>query len=206
MNTETSAPAVSPEESGAADQPLEGLPPADRELRRSLWTAASELIVDVGYSYRQHFITGQKMRADAKWIEIPRVVFPVVASAGTATFALFGLNGAAVVFGFFSALAIALERYWDPIGHASAHTDKGDRLLSVWKDLRNFQNVKLRSPASGTELESALAQLRKRADDIRMAEPRQTPRYAYDEARRQINDGQSEYANDPLWRDTPDDL
>ena len=184
----------------------EGLPPADRELRRSLWTAASELIVDVGYAYRQHFITGQKMRADAKWLEIPRVIFPVAASAGTATFALVGLNGLAVVFGFVSAIVLALGKVLDPIGQANAHSDKGDRLLSVWKDLRYLQNVKLRSPASGTELESALAQLRKRADDIRMAEPRQTPRYAYDEARRQVNDGQSEYTGDPLWRDPPEDL
>lgn len=195
-----------PEDPEPNEQPPESLPPADQGLRWALWTSASELIVDLGYTYRQHFITGQKVRADAKWLEVPRVVFPVAASAGTATFALVGLNGLAVVFGFFSAIVLALGKAFDPIGQANAHTDKGDRLLSVCKDLRYLQNVKLRSPASGTELESAFAQLRKRADDIRMAEPRQTPRYAYDQARQQVKDGQSEYHGDPLWRDPPDDL
>jgi hypothetical protein len=188
------------------EAPPEGLPQADRILRSALWVTAGELIVDLGYTYRAHFITGQKMRSDAKWLEVPRVIFPVIASAGTATFALFGLNGLAVGFGFFSALAIALERHFDPIGRANAHTDKADRLLSVYKDLRYFQNVKLRSPVSGPELESALAQLRKRADELRMLEPRQIPHYAYEGARRQVKDGQSEYVGDPLWRDPPDDL
>lgn len=207
MGTPTGDPSADPlEVREPVEQPPEGLPPADQDLRRALWTAASELIVDLGYTYRQHFITGQKMRADAKWIVVPRIVFPVIASAGTATFALFGLQQAAVVFGFFSAVAIALEKFWDPIGQANAHSDKGDRLLSVWKDLRYFQNVKLRSPASGTELESAFAQLRKRADDIRISEPRQTPAWAYAIARAQLTDGQSEYQGDPLWRDPPGDL
>lgn len=182
------------------------LPANESEFRRALWTSASELIVDLGYTYREHFITGQKMRDGAKWLEIPRVIFPVVASAGTATLALFGLNQLAIVFGFAGALAIALEKHFDPIGRANAHTDKGDRLLSVSKDLRFFRNVKLRGPMTSAELEHELAQLRKRADDLRMLEPRQVPPYAYPDARRQIADGQSEYAGDPLWQDPPDDL
>jgi len=194
------------DDSAEPEAPPEGLPPADRELRRALWTAAGELIVDLGYSYRAHFITGQRMRDRAKWLEVPRVVFPVAASAGTATFALFGWNSLAILFGFISAVVLALGKAFDPIGQANAHSDKGDRLLSVYKDLRYLQNVKLRSPASGTELESAFGQLRKRADDIRMSEPHQIPPGVYDEARRQVKDGQSEYAGDPLWRDPPEDL
>lgn len=207
MSADASAVARRGEADAASvDTPPESLPPADRELRRALWVTAGELIVDLGYTYRAHFITGQRLRSDAKWLEIPRVVFPVAASAGTATFALFGLYGLAVVFGFFSAIVLALGKAFDPMGQANTHSDKGDRLLSVWKDLRYFQNVKLRSPASGTELDSALAQLRKRADDIRMAEPRQTPPYAYEQARRQVADGQSAYVGDPLWREPPEDL
>jgi hypothetical protein len=93
------------------------MPEPGSELRRALWEAAGELIVDLGYTCRAHFITGQKMRADAKWIEIPRVTFPVVASAGTATLALFGWTDFAVAFGFAGALAIALEKHFDPIGN-----------------------------------------------------------------------------------------
>jgi hypothetical protein len=39
-----------------------------------------------------------------------------------------------------------------------------------------------------------------------LSEPRQIPPGVYDEARRQVKDGQSEYAGDPLWRDPPEDL
>ncbi len=181
------------------------LPASDSEFRRSLWKAASELIVDLGYTYRAQFITGQKMRADAKWLGIPRVILPAGAAAGTATLALFGLGGLAVVFGFAGALAIALEKHFDPIGRANAHTDKGDRLLTAYKDLRYFRDVRLRGSMTSEELEHELAQLRKRADDLRQLEPRQVPQYAYSEARRQVLDGQSEYAGDPLWQDPPDD-
>jgi hypothetical protein len=79
-------------------------------------------------------------------------------------------------------------------------------LLSIYKDLRYFQNVQLRTAVSISELEAALAQLRKRADDLRLLEPRQTPPYAYEEARRQIKDGQADYAEDPLWRELADEM
>lgn len=191
--------------SSEMEAPPEGLPPADGELRRALWIVAGELIVDLGYSFRAHFITAQRIRDRAKWLEVPRIVFPVAASAGTATFALFGWNNLAIIFGFASAVVLALGKALDPIAQANAHSDKGDRMLSVYKDLRYFQNVKLRSAVSGTELESALGQLRKRADDVRMAKPRQVPSGVYDEARLQVKDGQSEYLGDPLWRDAPED-
>lgn len=210
MSADTTTP--TPAESGAPMAPgsAEGapasLPASDSDLRQALWVTASELIVDIGYTYRGHFITGQQMRDGAKWLVIPRVILPIGASAGAATFALFGLSGLAVVVGFGGAIAVALEKQFDPIGQANAHTNKGDRLLTVWKDLRYFRNVKLRSATSTAELEHELAQIRKRADDLRLLEPRQIPPRAYAEARRQIMDGQSDYVGDPLWQDPPGDL
>lgn len=196
--------------SGEVNEPPEGppahLPAPGREFRQSLWVQASELIVDLGYAYRAHFIVGQKLRANAKYLGIPRVVLPVVASAGAATLALFGLNQLAVLFGFGGAIIVALERYFDPIGQANAHTEKGDRLLTVWKDLRNFRNVRLRGASTDDQLERELAQIRKRADDLRLTEPRQIPGWAFDEARRQVRDGQSSYVDDPLWQAPPGDL
>jgi hypothetical protein len=208
MNSDAVTPrgeTVQPVEGDEAEAPAV-LPAGRSDFRGALWVAASELIVDLGYTSRSHFVNGQSLRARAKWLEVPRVVFPVVASAGTATFALFGLTGVAVVFGFGAALAIALEKVFDPIANANAHTDKADRLLTVCKDLRYFRNVTLRSPASEAELERTLTQLRKRADDLRKLEPRQVPQAAYDQARRQIADGQAQHRDDPLWQDPPADL
>jgi hypothetical protein len=176
------------------------------EFRRALWTSASELIVDLGYTSRAHLVNGQNLRSRAKWLQAPRVVFPVIASAGTATLAIFGWTSLAILFGFGASLAIALEKAFDPIGNANAHTDKGDRLLTVYKDLRYFRNVTLRSGAAEPELERGLAQLRKRADDLRNLEPRQVPQAAYEEARRQINDGQANHKDDALWEDPPEGL
>lgn len=205
-NVTTPAPAEPEAGVPAIEQAPNTLPANDPQFRRALWTAAGNLTVDLGYHYRACLIAGQRMRADAKLLQVPRVVLPVLASAGTATLALVGLNGLAVVFGFVGAIMVALEKHFDPVGQANAHTDKGDRLLGVYKDLLYFQNVKLRSAKPSAELEPELAQLRKRADDLRMLEPRQLPPYAYPEARRQVADGQSEYFGDPLWRDPPDDV
>ena len=199
---------ANPAETLAAPADPPQLPGTVKQLRLALWTMASELIVDLGYTYRAHFIVGQRMRSKwwAKALVFLRAVLPVSATAGTAAFALFGLKDLAVVLGFGAALVLALERAFNPIGEANAHSDKGDRLLTVYKDIRYFRRAKILGPAPAAELEQQFAQLRKRADDLRMVEPRQLPGYAYDEARRQINDQQSEYVGDPLWQDAPEDL
>jgi len=209
----TNSPASKPAMAGDSKRPDAGGPapsgppvPDGSEHRRALWVAASELIVDLGYASRAHLITGQRMRARVKWIAIPREILPVVASAGAATLALFGLSDWAVAFGFGGALAVALDKSIDPIGQANAHSDKGDRLLSVCKDVRYFRNVRLSGETSAAEFQHELAQLRRRADDVRMLAPHQLPEYAYSEAQRQVADGQAEYVGDPLWQDPPDDL
>lgn len=177
------------------------------ELRRALWVQASELIVDTGYNYRAHLIVGQKRRAQAKWLGIPRVVLPVAASGGTAFLALIGLDKVVVVgFGFIAAIVVALERYIDPIGQANAHSDKGDRLLTLHKDLRLFRNVRLRGLEPVGQLEREYAALLERGNQLRESEPRQYPSWAYDQAKTQIAAGQSSYFDDPLWQDPPDEL
>lgn len=200
---ELTAPAP---EGGPDPRPVE-LPVRSPELRRALWVQASELIVDTGYNYRAHLIIGQKRRAQAKWLGIPRVILPVVAAAGTAFLALIGIDKIAVAgFGFIAAIVVALERYFDPIGQANAHSDKGDRILTLHKDLRFFRNVRLRGQEPVDQLEREYAALLKRGNALRESEPRQYPSWAYDEARRQIRDGQSEYLDDPLWQEPPGGL
>lgn len=136
---------------GDADQAPASLPAASPELRRALWTQASELIVDTGYNYRAHLIVGQKRREQAKFLGVPRVVLPVAASAGTAFLALIGFDKVGVVaFGFIGAIVVALEKYFDPIGQANAHSDKGDRLLTLYKDLRSFRNLRFAGPSPST--------------------------------------------------------
>ena len=192
---------------GDADQAPASLPAASPELRRALWTQASELIVDTGYNYRAHLIVGQKRREQAKFLGVPRVVLPVAASAGTAFLALIGFDKVGVVaFGFIGAIVVALEKYFDPIGQANAHSDKGDRLLTLYKDLRSFRNLRLRGTEPLDQLEREYAALLERGNQLREAEPRQYPSWAYDQAKAQIAAGQSSYLDDPLWQDPPADL
>jgi hypothetical protein len=192
---------------GDADPAPRALPTPSPELRRALWTQASELIVDTGYNFRAHLIVGQKRREQAKLLGIPRVVLPVVASAGTAFLALIGLDKVVVVaFGFIGAIVVALEKYFDPIGQANAHSDKGDRLLTLYKDLRSFRNIRLRGAEPLDQLEREYAALLERGNELRESEPRQYPSWAYDQAKAEIAAGQSSYLDDPLWQDPPADL
>jgi len=175
--------------------------------RRAMWLQANELLIDLAYNNRSHFNVGQRTRARVKWLGVPRAVLPVFASAGTAFLALFGVGKDIVVaFGFAAAMVVALDHYFDPLRHANAHTDKGDRLLTLYKDVRYFRNVRLRSGASDDMLERELAALRQRDDQLRKTEPRQVPEWAFNKARAQINDNQADYAHDPLWVDPPEDL
>jgi hypothetical protein len=169
-----------------------------------LWVQASELIVDTGYNYRAHLIVGQTRRGQAKFLGIPRVVLPVAATAGTAFLALIGLDKLVVAgFGFIAAIVVALEKYVDPIGQANAHSDKGDRLLSLFKELRFYRNVRLRGTESLEQLEREYAALLERANQLRESQPRQYPSWAYDKAKAEIAAGQSSYLDDPLWQDPP---
>lgn len=204
--TPTEVGVDTPDHSRADPAPTE-LPVRSAEFRRALWVQASELIVDTGYSYRAHLIVGQERRAQAKWLGIPRVVLPVAASAGTAVLALIGLDKIVVgAFGFIGAIVVALEKYFDPIGQANAHSDKGDRLLTLYKDLRFFRNVRLRGPSPDDQLEGDFTALRERGDHLREGEPRQIPYWAYQRAKQQIDAGQAKHVGDPLWQDPPGDL
>jgi hypothetical protein len=209
VSTDTAAAgdATMPSPDDAAAPPPEAFPDRSAERRRALWVQASELIVDTGYNYRAHLKVGQKRREQAKWLGIPRVAIPVAASAGTALLALIGIDKIAVAaFGFIGALVVVLEKYIDPIGQANAHTDKGNRLLTLYKDLRFYRNTRLRGTDPVDQLEHGFAALLDRGNELRSAEPRHYPDWAYERAKAEIGAGHSSYTDDPLWQDPPDDL
>jgi len=208
MSTDrTAADATVPAPDDAAAPPPEALPDQISEHRRALWVQASELIVDTGYNYRAHLKVGQKRREQAKWLGIPRVALPVAASGGTALLALIGIDRIAVAaFGFVGALVVVFEKYIDPIGQANAHTDKGNRLLTLYKDLRFYRNTRLRGTEPVGQLEHEFAALLERGNELRSVEPRHYPDWAYQQAKAEIAAGHSSYIDDPLWQDPPDDL
>lgn len=178
-----------------------------RNARVGLWEEASMMVVDASYSSRAHFIAGQWSRRRASVFGVPVVILSVAASTGAGTFAVLGVDKAVVaLLAFAAAIMVALERHFDPSGNADAHSLKGDRYLTIRNEARLFQSTRIRSGDPQPVLDQEFRLLRFRYDQLRESAPRQLPKGAYDEARRQIQDKQASYEDDPLWVPAPDDL
>jgi hypothetical protein len=165
------------------------------------------MVVDATYSSRAHFIAAQWSRRHANILGIPVVVLSVAASTGAGALAVLGADKAVVaLLAFVAAVMVALERHFDPSGKADAHSLKGDRYLTIRNEARLFQSTRLRSSDPQPVLDQEFRLLRFRYDQLRETAPRQLPDGAYDEARRQVIDGQATYDGDPLWVGAPEDL
>lgn len=178
-----------------------------KTIRVAMWEEASNMVTDASYSSRAHFIAGQSLRDRAKFLGVPAALLSVVASAGAGVAAIIGIDkGWIALLAFAGALIAALDRYFDPIGQANAHSLKGDRYLTLRNEARFYREARLRSTDTETILQRDFLALRHRYDELRESAPHQVPSWAYDRARAQIADGQADYVGDPTWVPAPDDL
>jgi hypothetical protein len=170
-------------------------------LRQALDRETKRLIEDCLYTGRGHQSAGQFWRAMNTWLGLPTAIASPLLATGAAGSALAQLSpwvtaGLAVL----SAIAGAAHGFFRPYEISEAHGLKGNRIISLRNDARLFLEIELRSDRAPEELSARLRDLRQRYADLNETAPLNVPRFAYLRAKRNIEAGESTYAEDSAER------
>jgi len=185
---------------GPPPLPAEGL-----ELRRAHWIAATQMIVDATWSARS------LQKAAARWATIslllglPASVVAALTAAGAGAAALLSkVPLLTAILALVAAVIAAAKAVLKPDETYQGYARKGASYLALRNDTRQFRSIRLRTPAiDAQELEKDLSALNQRLNSLGQQPPIRIPTWAYNEAKRSVAKGESEYAGDPFWEEPP---
>lgn len=173
-------------------------------LRRAFWEEANRVIIDATYSGREHQAVGNRWEAVNRWLGVPAAAASAILAGGAGVTALTG--GSKYVTATLALVAAGLgaaRSFLRPDERADAHGLKGDRFISLKNDAQRFRDVDLASLLTEDALRDRSEHLSKRRNELRESPPRHLPQWAYKRAKDGIAAGQSDYENDPLWKEYP---
>jgi hypothetical protein len=170
-------------------------------LRRELADEAQRIFINAEYTGRQHMYAGQDWRTRATKIGLPVAILTAAVGSGAAgVAALFGWDPRiTVVFGFAGAIAGAVRLFFKADDQAAAHSTKGARYIAIAGEARRFRKIDLNSDAEIAGLVKELRDLAGRLDALREVEPRELPKGLYQKVKADIEKGNYNFENDPLW-------
>ena len=169
---------------------------------KALWEDANRVIIDSTYSGRSHQAMGVFWDKLNRWIGIPSVVLSALLASGAGISAIVGLHRwITAVLALISALLVSLRGFLKPEENANLHGDKGDRYINLRNDALTYQRVDLRSNIDLDVLVSRGRDLNKRRNALRQEVPSHIYKSVYEKTKRSIERGESDYENDPLWKD-----
>jgi hypothetical protein len=93
------------------------------------------------------------------------------------------------------AVLTALLTFLKPSERAASHKSAGDQYLALRNDVRVFRTIDLLLGKSADELARTVTTLAKRRNELNSAS-QQTPRPAFERARKGIEDGEARYTTD----------
>lgn len=179
---------------------------AKTDLQKALSQEAKRLIIDATYTGRGHQTAGLRMSKWNTWLGVPTTIATALLSSAAGLTALIGNhNGWTAFLALLSASLISVRAFLRPDKLADEHGLKGDRMIGLRNQARLFLNLDLRADLSEEELAKRLHRLRDRYDELNETLPRQIPRKDYEAARKSIEAGESNYENDPLWKELDPD-
>jgi hypothetical protein len=177
----------------------------DVDLKRSMWRAATEIIVDATWSARS------LQKAAARWSSIvlilglPANVIGTVTAASAGAAAIFVRTPAVTAsLALVAALIAGTKAVLKPDETYQGYASKGAGYLALRNDTRHFRNVRLVMPAAEPDqLEADLKALTSRLNALSQQPPIRVPTWAYDQAKGSIEAGESDYTGDRFWEDPP---
>lgn len=188
-------------------EPAEPLEPGDRdsahEQRIAMWNEAMMLMMDSLYSARGNQFAAQRWAVIATWLGLPASILSAVLAAGAAGAAAGDQKGWTVVLSVIVAVINAVRGFLHPEETLRGYQNKGAAYLALRNDVRLFRNVDLHSDTPLDKLRTQLHTLVARRNALNGQPPMVIPKWAYNGAKKGIEEGQSEYLNDPLWEDPP---
>lgn len=174
--------------------------PDDVRLRDELEAEANRIYIDAEYTGRQHMEAGRMWQDRASGVGLVSSLVAAASSGGAGFAALLGLATAwPVVLGFIGAIAGAVRIAYRPEDQAKAHALKGAAAIAIRNDARRFMKIDLHSSVATDALADRIRLLGARYDELRSREPLHLPKWTYDKVKAQIEAGNYDYENDPLW-------
>lgn len=172
----------------------------DTRLRAELEAEANRIYIDAEYTGRQHMEAGRWWQDRATKVGLVSSLVAAASSGGAGFAALLGWATAwPVVLGFIGAIAGAVRISYRPEDQAKAHALKGAAAIGIRNDARRFMKIDLNSSLTTQALADRIRLLGPRYDELRSREPLHLPKWTYEVVKAQIEGGNYDYENDPLW-------
>jgi len=174
----------------------------ERAIVVALWEDANRVVIDSTYSGRSHQAMGVRWDKINRWLGIPSVALSALLAGSAGISAIAGAHSwITAMLALISALLVSVKGFLKPEDNANLHGLKGDRYLSLRNDALTFQQIDLRSDLGVDVLTNRGKDLNKRRNGLREEPPRHIYRSVYETTKKSIDRGESNYENDPLWRE-----
>ncbi len=176
-----------------------------KQLRSALNEEAKRLIVDALYTGRGHQVAGARWLEIHHWLGVPAAVTTTLLAGSATLSAVLEWNSWLTAgLALSSAITSASSSFLKPKEKADEYTLKGNRFIAIRNQARMYQQIDLRSSQTDEELSAEIKRIRSEYDKLNETPPLQIPRWAYERARKNITDGESNYENDPVWAELGD--
>lgn len=176
----------------------------EKSRRQALWDEANRVVIDATYSGRSHQLMGTTWEKIDRWIGLPSTILSSILAGGAGITALADADTwITATLALVAAILSAVRSFLRSEENADAHGLKGDRFISLRNDAISFQEVDLHSSLSLDALTDRSKNLSERRNALREAPPRHLPRWVYEKTKTSIQNGESDYEDDHLWREGP---
>ena len=174
-------------------------------MRRALWRSANEIIIDTSWTARAFQKAAARWSTVVLYLGLPASVATAVTAAGAGTVALVARMPVAVaVLGLTAAVIAGAKAVLRPEDTYQGYNSKGSAYLVLRNDARQFRDIRVRNPRwSDAELESELRSLNGRLNALVQQPPLRVPTWAYQQAKKSIEAGESDYVSDRFWQEPP---
>lgn len=169
-------------------------------FKRNMVEETKKLLIDCIYSGRSHQQAGQFWMAMYHRIGIPSAILGALLGLGSAGTAIFGDKYMAAMLAILSVVASGTMKFLKPDERADEHLIKGAQYISLRNKVRIYHKLETEF-LSEKEAMSMLSGFRNEYDTLNLKPPRNVPYFAYKNAKKSIAEGESDYHNDPLWKD-----
>jgi hypothetical protein len=163
-------------------------------IKAKLVKEAQRVEEDSLQSSKRHFVTAAFWTNFHLWVGIPTAILSGIAGAS----ALSHFDHHNVVAGILAitvAALTAVTTFLNPTQKAGSHMDAGNKYNALRNAARIFREIDCHETSSDRDLSKRLKELTKQRDELNQKSPI-TPRWAFEKARKGIEEGEAEYKVD----------
>lgn len=161
------------------------------ELRKE----ALRAIEDVELSSKSHFVASEKWKKINLWLGIPSIILSVLAGSLALSQILPYIEIIAGIAGFGTGALVAILTFLQPYSKYEMHMNFGNKYLSLKGDLRRYKELIIDFEEDKNKMNSLLEELISRKKIIDSS-ALLIPNYAYEEARKRIENEETQYKVD----------